>query len=86
MKAEEFAARAPDEVLNQLTPLENYNLYECDNPLREFGALLGGVRNFAAGRFWPTVTHRYCTGSSALRAVLISGNGMVYEPAEQAAA
>jgi len=57
MKAEEFAARAPDEVLNQPPPLENYNLYECDKPLREavvreggswiderareFGALLG---------------------------------------------
>jgi hypothetical protein len=35
MKAEEFAARAPDEVLNQPPALENYNLYECDKPLRE---------------------------------------------------
>ncbi|MEP6743820.1 MAG: isovaleryl-CoA dehydrogenase [bacterium] len=57
MKAEEFAARAPDEVLNQPPALENYNLFESDRPLREsveregggwvdesareFGALLG---------------------------------------------
>lgn len=34
MKAEEFAARAPDEVLNQPPPLENYNLFESDQPLR----------------------------------------------------
>ena len=42
MKAEEFAARAPDEVLNQPPPLENYNLYECDKPLREAVAREGG--------------------------------------------
>ena len=42
MKAEEFAACAPDEVLNQPPPLENYNLYECDKPLREAVAREGG--------------------------------------------
>jgi putative acyl-CoA dehydrogenase len=42
MKAEEFAARAPDEVLNQPPALENYNLYECDKPLREAVAREGG--------------------------------------------
>ena len=42
MKAEEFAACAPDEVLNQPPPLENYNLYECDRPLREAVAREGG--------------------------------------------
>jgi len=35
MKAEEFAARDPDEVLNQPPALENYNLFESDKPLRE---------------------------------------------------
>lgn len=42
MKAEEFAARAPSEVLNQPPPIENYNLYECDRPLREAVAREGG--------------------------------------------
>jgi hypothetical protein len=42
IKAEEFAARAPDEVLNQLPALENYNLYECDRPLREVVVREGG--------------------------------------------
>jgi len=42
MKAEEFAARAPDEVLNQPPALENYNLYVCDRPLREAVAREGG--------------------------------------------
>jgi putative acyl-CoA dehydrogenase len=42
MKSEEFAARAPDEVLNQPPALENYNLYECDKPLREAVAREGG--------------------------------------------
>jgi len=42
MKAEEFAARAPDDVLNQPPPLENYNLYESDRPLREAVAREGG--------------------------------------------
>jgi putative acyl-CoA dehydrogenase len=65
MKAEEFAARAPGEVLNQPPPLENYNLYECDRPLREavvreggapveerareFGALLGKAETLKLG-------------------------------------
>ena len=65
MKAEEFAARAPDEVLNQPPPLENYNLYEGDKPLREavardgggwveeqareFGALLGKAETLRLG-------------------------------------
>ena len=44
MKAEEFAARAPDEVLNQPPPLENYNLFESDRPLREAVAALAQVR------------------------------------------
>ena len=35
MKAQEFAAHAPDEVLNQPTALENYNLFAGDAPLRE---------------------------------------------------
>lgn len=35
MNAQELAARAPDEVLNQPPPLENYNLFEFDTPLRE---------------------------------------------------
>ncbi|HKO98079.1 MAG TPA: isovaleryl-CoA dehydrogenase [Pyrinomonadaceae bacterium] len=42
MKADEFAARAPDEVLNQPPALENYNLYECDRSLREAVAREGG--------------------------------------------
>lgn len=42
MKAEEFAARAPDEVLNQPPALENYNLFESDRPLREAVAREGG--------------------------------------------
>lgn len=42
MKAEEFAACAPDSVLNQPPALENYNLYECDRPLREAVAREGG--------------------------------------------
>lgn len=65
MKAEEFAARAPDEVFNQPPPLDNYNLYECDKPLREavvregggwveerareFGALLGKAETLKLG-------------------------------------
>ncbi|HEV2826340.1 MAG TPA: isovaleryl-CoA dehydrogenase [Pyrinomonadaceae bacterium] len=65
MKAEEFAARAPDEVLNQPPALENYNLYEGDKPLREavvregggwveeqaleFGALLGRAETLRLG-------------------------------------
>ncbi len=67
MKADEFAARAPDEVLNQPPPLENYNLYECDRPLREavaregggwvdeqareFGALLGKAETLRLGEW-----------------------------------
>jgi len=43
MKAEEFAACAPDAVLNQPPALENYNLYECDIPLREAVAREGGA-------------------------------------------
>ncbi len=35
MKASEFAARAPDEVLNQPPALENYNLFASDTPLNE---------------------------------------------------
>ena len=42
MKAEEFAACAPDAVLNQPPALENYNLYECDSSLREAVAREGG--------------------------------------------
>ena len=42
MKAEEFASRAPDEVLNQPPALENYNIYESDRPLREAVAREGG--------------------------------------------
>ena len=65
MKAEEFAACAPDAVLNQPPALENYNLYECDSPLREavtreggdwieetaqeFGALLGKSEKLRLG-------------------------------------
>ena len=65
MKAEEFAACEPDEVLNQPPALENYNLYACDRPLREavareggrwvderareFGALLGKAENLKLG-------------------------------------
>ena len=43
MKAEEFAARAPDEVFNQPPALENYNLFESDRPLREAVAREGGA-------------------------------------------
>ncbi len=42
MKAEEFAAHAPDEVLNQPPALENYNIYKSDRPLREAVAREGG--------------------------------------------
>jgi putative acyl-CoA dehydrogenase len=35
MKAEQFAAHAPAEVLNQPPVLENYNLFTGDTPLRE---------------------------------------------------
>ncbi len=65
MKAEEYAARAPDEVLNQPPALENYNLFESDRPLREavereggswinerareFGALLGSAEILKLG-------------------------------------
>lgn len=43
MKAQEFAAHAPDEVLNQPPALENYNLYDCDTPLREAVQREGGA-------------------------------------------
>ena len=65
MNAKEFAAREADEVLNQPPPLENYNLYEGDRPLREalaregggwveeqareFGALLGRAETLRLG-------------------------------------
>ncbi len=65
MKAQEFAAHAPDEVLNQPTALENYNLFAGDAPLREalqregggwieeqaheFGALLGRAETLRLG-------------------------------------
>lgn len=65
MKANEFAARAADEVLNQPPALENYNLFDCDLPLREavaregggwieerareFGALLGNAETLRLG-------------------------------------
>lgn len=65
MKAQEFAAHAPDEVLNQPTALENYNLFAGDTPLREavqregggwieeqareFGALLGRAETLRLG-------------------------------------
>ena len=34
MKAQQFAASAPSEVLNQPPALEDYNLFEFDTPLR----------------------------------------------------
>ncbi|MEK6322551.1 MAG: isovaleryl-CoA dehydrogenase [Acidobacteriota bacterium] len=65
MTAQEFAARAPDEVLNQPPALENYNLFEFDRPLREaveregggwideqaheFGELLGSAETLRLG-------------------------------------
>jgi len=42
MRALEFAAHAPDEVLNQPPALENYNLFEFDKPLREAVGREGG--------------------------------------------
>ena len=42
MKAEDFAARPPDEVLNQPPALEDYNLFEADVPLREAVRREGG--------------------------------------------
>jgi len=42
MKAEEFASHPPEEVLNQPPPLENYNLFAHDTPLREAMRREGG--------------------------------------------
>jgi len=42
MKSREFAAQPPDVVLNQPPPLENYNLYAHDTPLREAVQREGG--------------------------------------------
>ncbi len=66
MKSREFAAQPPDVVLNQPPPLENYNLYADDTPLREavqregggwiearacdFGALLGRAETLRLGQ------------------------------------
>jgi putative acyl-CoA dehydrogenase len=65
MKAQQFAAHAPTEVLNQPPALEDYNLFDCDTPLREavaregagwvteqaheFGALLGRAETLKLG-------------------------------------
>ncbi len=65
MKAQQFAASAPSEVLNQPPALEDYNLFEFDTPLREaveregagwiaeqaheFGALLGRAETLQLG-------------------------------------
>jgi putative acyl-CoA dehydrogenase len=35
MEAQEFATHAPEQVFNQPPPLEDYNLFEHDTPLRE---------------------------------------------------
>ena len=74
MKSDEFAACAPEAVLNQPPALENYNLYECDRPLREalareggdwieetareFGALLGKSETLRRAS-WP-IAFRQC--------------------------
>lgn len=65
MKAQQFAAHAPTDVLNQPPALEDYNLFEFDTPLREaltregaswvaeqaheFGALLGRAETLKLG-------------------------------------
>ncbi|MFN8484565.1 MAG: isovaleryl-CoA dehydrogenase [Anaerolineae bacterium] len=72
MQSREFAAQPPDVVLNQPPPLEDYNLYADDTPLREavqregggwieaqaceFGALLGRAETLALGRLANEVT------------------------------
>ena len=42
MRAEEIARHSPDEVLNQVPLLEDYNLWESDLPLREAVEREGG--------------------------------------------
>jgi putative acyl-CoA dehydrogenase len=65
MKAQEFAAHSPDEVLNQPPALENYNLFASDTPLveamqregagwiaeqaHEYGELLGRAETLRLG-------------------------------------
>ncbi len=65
MKTHEFAHRPPDEVFNQPPPLEDYNLFEYDQPLRQalsregggwaegqvflYGAMLGKPENLRLG-------------------------------------
>ena len=39
MRSDEFASADPDAVLNQPSPLEDYNLFGADTPLSEINAL-----------------------------------------------
>ncbi len=80
MKASEFAAHAPDAVLNQPPALENYNLFASDRPLNEAlsAKAAAGSRNrlTSSERFWarlkccdlaswPTVTRPCCAHTTA---------------------